>query len=86
MDLIGGHAVRILGWGVDKQGVDYWLVANSWGPEWGLDGFFKIRRGTNECGIESTPAAGAYEAPSSVSPRSSGSRSLAMNRTQPKGT
>lgn len=28
------------------------LCANSWGPEWGEDGTFKIRRGVNECNIE----------------------------------
>lgn len=47
----GGHAVKILGWGTEAQ-VDYWLVANSWGPDWGLEGYFKIRRGNNACGIE----------------------------------
>jgi len=47
----GGHAVKMLGFGTD-QGVDYWLVANSWGTSWGLEGFFKIRRGKNTCSIE----------------------------------
>jgi len=56
----GGHAVRILGWG-KEQGTDYGLVANSWSPEWGDHGYFKIRRGTNECGIETIPAAGLAE-------------------------
>lgn len=49
--LLGGHAVRIIGYGVEN-GVKYWLCANSWGIYWGEKGFFKIRRGTNECGIE----------------------------------
>ncbi|WP_411023184.1 C1 family peptidase, partial [Salmonella sp. s51228] len=48
---LGGHAVKILGWGVEG-GTPYWLVANSWNPDWGDTGFFKIRRGTDECGIE----------------------------------
>jgi hypothetical protein len=41
-----------------EKGMDYWLVANSWSPAWGEKGYFKIRRGTNECGIETIPAAG----------------------------
>jgi len=59
---VGGHAVRLVGWGVaneqTEKSVDYWLLANSWSPLWGIGGFFKIKRGVNECGIESTPAAG----------------------------
>jgi len=55
---LGGHAVKILGWGVDSKDLRYWLVANSWSKAWGEHGFFRIRRGTNECGIETTPVAG----------------------------
>jgi len=54
---LGGHAIKILGWGTEG-GVDYWLVANSWNEDWGANGFFKIKRGTNECGIESGVVAG----------------------------
>ena len=31
---LGGHAVRLLGWGVE-EGTPYWLVANSWNYDWG---------------------------------------------------
>jgi len=47
----GGHAVRIVGWGVDG-GAKYWKVANSWNPHWGEKGYFRIKRGNNEAGIE----------------------------------
>lgn len=58
---IGGHAVKILGWGIEQSSsgkTPYWLVANSWNPDWGDKGFFKIRRGNNECNIESGIVAG----------------------------
>jgi cathepsin B len=54
---LGGHAVKIIGWGVEN-GDKYWLVANSWNKGWGDNGFFKIRRGTNECGFEREITAG----------------------------
>lgn len=60
---LGGHAVRLIGWGVDSRSMDYWLLANSWGEAWGMKGFFRIRRGTNECGIETMPAAGLPQLP-----------------------
>lgn len=56
---LGGHAVRFVGWGTEAGG-DYWLVANSWNAGWGDNGFFKIKRGTNECGIESGACGGAW--------------------------
>jgi len=54
---LGGHAVKIMGWGVEK-GLKYWLVANSWNSHWGMNGFFKILRGVDECGIEDNINAG----------------------------
>lgn len=54
---LGGHAIKILGWGVENN-TPYWLVANSWNPSWGDNGFFKILRGSDECGIEDEVVAG----------------------------
>jgi len=48
---LGGHAVKILGWGVDN-GTPYWTIANSWNEDWGEGGTFRILRGSNECGLE----------------------------------
>ncbi|XP_065221429.1 uncharacterized protein LOC135846327 [Planococcus citri] len=46
----GGHAVMIVGYGTES-GTDYWLVKNSWSKSWGMDGYFKIIRNQNACGI-----------------------------------
>ncbi|PHU25721.1 Cathepsin B [Capsicum chinense] len=55
---IGGHAAKLIGWGTSEEGEDYWLVVNSWNTDWGDDGYFKMRRGTNECDIESQVVSG----------------------------
>jgi len=51
--LLGGHAVKFIGWGVTPSGQQFWIVNNSWNKHWGLNGVFLISRGNNECGIES---------------------------------
>jgi len=53
----GGHAVKMIGYGTEN-GEKYWLVANSWDKDWGEDGFFRILRGKDECGIEKEGWAG----------------------------
>lgn len=40
---LGGHAVKIVGWG-ENDGIPYWICANSWGTKWGEDGYFRIIR------------------------------------------
>uniref|UniRef100_A0A8C7RSR3 Cathepsin B n=1 Tax=Oncorhynchus mykiss TaxID=8022 RepID=A0A8C7RSR3_ONCMY len=54
---VGGHAIKVLGWG-EEGGTPYWLAANSWNTDWGDNGFFKIVRGEDHCGIESEMVAG----------------------------
>jgi cathepsin B len=50
--LDGGHAIVLVGWTV-VNGMDAWIVRNSWGTGWGLSGYFMIQRGVDMCGIES---------------------------------
>merc|ERR1719262_1079710 len=58
------HAVLLVGWGVDKSGKEprkYWLVQNSWGPEWGEGGYIRMARGENESGVEFQALAATVE-------------------------
>lgn len=54
---IGGHAIEIVGWG-EKNNKKYWIIRNSWGINWGDNGYFYIARGKNECKIEENVMAG----------------------------
>ena len=44
------HAIAVVGYGT-ANGQDYWLIKNSWGPYWGENGYLRLKRGVNMCGI-----------------------------------
>jgi len=44
------HAVLATGFGTEN-GIDYWIVKNSWSTDWGEKGYFRIKRGDNMCAI-----------------------------------
>jgi C1A family cysteine protease len=51
------HGVLAVGFDTDSNGTPYFLVKNSWGASWGVDGYVKIgAESSNVCGILSAPS------------------------------
>ncbi|KAI5353781.1 hypothetical protein L3X38_006675 [Prunus dulcis] len=53
------HGVLLVGYGssgfapIRFKVKPYWILKNSWGQSWGEEGFYKICRGHNSCGVDS---------------------------------
>ena len=53
----GDHAVLAVGWGMTATNQSYWIVKNSWGGTWGMQGYIWVELGVDACGIEKEPLA-----------------------------
>jgi len=69
------HAVLLVGYGNDPtSGLDYWKIKNSWGSDWGEDGYFRMVRGKNMCALGNQSLSGLMAYPTGAT--MSGSVSL----------
>ncbi|XP_063369908.1 cathepsin K-like [Cydia amplana] len=49
-----GHAITIVGYG-SRDGTDYWIVKNSYGEQWGEDGYMLLSSSNNNCFVLDEP-------------------------------
>jgi len=45
------HCVQLVGWNQNSANVPYWIVRNSWGADWGIQGYLWVERNHDLCGI-----------------------------------
>jgi len=52
------HATNVVGYGESPEGVQFWTMRNSWGADWGEDGYMQLEvqpTGNGICGIQMWP-------------------------------
>lgn len=60
-----GHEAAVIGYGV-QDGLPYWLLKNSWGTNWGENGYFKLYRGDGSCSMGKPMSAAIISSPSPI--------------------
>jgi len=45
------HCVQAVGYDLTDSSNPFWIVRNSWGTDWGENGYIRLQYGDNTCGL-----------------------------------
>jgi len=79
------HELNIVGFG-EEDGQEYWIGRNSWGTYWGEQGFFRIKMGNENLGIEDTCSWATPSTPSTQIPETKEVNMKTIDTSVAKGT
>jgi cathepsin L len=83
------HAVLAVGYGIDEEKGPYWLLKNTWGPDWGENGYIRIKREIDDndvpCDIDEFPENGSACEGDTEKPLVCGTCGVLFENTYPIG-
>lgn len=76
------HAVVVVGYGETSDATPFYIIRNSWGNTWGMEGYFWMVRGKNMCGVSDCASFPIVSTPSSAQKTKANSHSYLKHKKE----